>query len=112
MLRRIACLTVLLVPCAFGTGDDSQLPAKVDAWLAPLVAARDFSGVVLIARGDELLVELATGTTSLESGAPITTSTRFRIASITKAFTAAAVVILVERGELALDDPLDRKSTR
>jgi CubicO group peptidase (beta-lactamase class C family) len=43
-----------------------------------------------------------------EPGVPTTPRTRFRIASITKTFTGAAVVMLAERGKLSLQDPLSR----
>jgi len=48
------------------------------------------------------------GVADIEAATPVTPDTVFRIASCTKQFTAAAVVLLSERGALALDAPLDR----
>src|ERR1043165_31450 len=50
----------------------------------------------------------AYGTATLERNAPVTTNTVFEIGSLTKQFTAAAILLLVEDGKLGLDDPLSR----
>ena len=50
----------------------------------------------------------AYGTANLELNAPVTTNTVFEIGSLTKQFTAAAILLLVEDGKLGLDDPLSR----
>jgi CubicO group peptidase (beta-lactamase class C family) len=85
---------------------DAALSAKVDAYLAPVLQSHEFSGVVLIAKGERVLVERAYGKSDWIAGTPMKLDTRFRIASITKCFTAASVAILAERGELSLVDPL------
>jgi CubicO group peptidase (beta-lactamase class C family) len=48
------------------------------------------------------------GLADLATGRPIETSTTFAIASVTKQFTATAVLLLMHEGELSLDDPLSR----
>ncbi|MET7803247.1 serine hydrolase domain-containing protein [Micromonospora chersina] len=63
-------------------------------------------GVLLLARGDDLLMERVTG--SAGAGSPCTSATRFQIASISKQMAAVAVLLLVERGALRLDDPINR----
>ena len=63
----------------------------------------DFSGVCLVTRGEEEIVHVAYGLAHHGFGIPNTTGTRFDIASVTKVFTAAAVMQLVDRGEFALD---------
>jgi len=62
-------------------------------------------GVVVDGR---LIHSKAWGVARVESGTPVTTETRFRIASMTKSFTALAILKLRDAGKLALDDPLDR----
>lgn len=86
----------------------SELTARVDAYFAPIVANHDFSGAVLVARGDRVLVDRAYGLADPELGVPSTTSNRYRVASLTKTFTAAAIVMLAEQGALRLDDKLAR----
>ena len=48
----------------------------------------------------------AVGTADLTTGAPLTTETRFDIASLTKQFTATAVLVLQREGKLSLSDPI------
>ena len=61
--------------------------------------------VALLARGDDVTVE-ALGTQAVESTTPMARDSIFRIASLTKPITAAAVMLLVEEGGLGLDDPV------
>jgi CubicO group peptidase (beta-lactamase class C family) len=71
------------------------------------VRARALPGAVaLIATGDE--VEVAAVGARAFGGAPMTRDSIFRIASVTKPVTAAAAMMLVEQGTLALDDPVAR----
>ncbi|HET6501736.1 MAG TPA: serine hydrolase domain-containing protein [Amycolatopsis sp.] len=63
--------------------------------------------VGLIATGHDLEVA-AVGSVDLEGSAPMTRDAIFRLASISKPITAAAVLILLDEGRVALDDPIDR----
>lgn len=65
-----------------------------------------FSGAVLIARGERVEVEAGLGFADRESGRANTPDTRFEIASITKSFTAIAILQLEAAGKLALDDSI------
>ncbi len=80
--------------------------APIDAYLASYAAAGDFAGVALVAHGDDVVFEGAYGKADASSGAPNAASTRFRVASVSKTFTAAAIAMLIERGKMRLDDPL------
>jgi len=64
-------------------------------------------GVALLARREALHVETF-GYQDLEAGSPMRRDSLFRIASMTKAVTAAAAMTLVEEATLRLDDPVDR----
>ncbi|MFE6151112.1 serine hydrolase domain-containing protein [Streptomyces sp. NPDC057889] len=75
---------------------------------APHVRDGSLPGAVaLVARGDRVEVETA-GSAALGGGSPMARDSIFRIASITKPITAAAVMMLVDEGRIALDDPVDR----
>ncbi|MFA3839783.1 serine hydrolase domain-containing protein [Streptomyces aureus] len=75
---------------------------------APHVRDGSLPGAVaLVARGDRVEVETA-GSAALGGGSPMARDSIFRIASITKPITAAAVMMLVDDGRIALDDPVDR----
>ena len=67
-----------------------------------------FAGVVLVARGNKVLLEHAVGLADRESKQPISPDTRFRIGSMNKMFTSVAILQLVEQGKLALDDPVGK----
>ena len=71
----------------------------LDAFLAD----HDFSGVVLVKRGNATLYEAAAGLATPRWGIPNTMDTRFDTASITKLFTSVAVLDLVGKGELDLE---------
>ncbi|HTQ81606.1 MAG TPA: serine hydrolase domain-containing protein [Thermoanaerobaculia bacterium] len=68
----------------------------------------EFSGVVLVARHGQILLQKAWGLANRESGTPVTLDTRFRLGSMNKMFTAVATLQLVEAGKLALDAPLGK----
>ena len=84
------------------------LLARVNSYFAPIVANHDFAGAVLVARGNKVLVDRAYGVADPDLDVASSTAHRYRIASLTKTFTAAAIVVLAERGTLRLDDPLSR----
>ncbi len=67
-----------------------------------------FSGSVLVSRGGETLFAHGYGLANIEHQVPNTPRTRFRIGSITKQFTAMAIMILAEQGKLGLDDPIGK----
>ena len=68
-----------------------------------LAETGEFSGAVLLKRGDRTLLERAYGYANRSWRIPNTTDTRFRIASISKMFTGVAVLQLVEAGKLTLE---------
>lgn len=95
-------LALLLGGCAI-TGD--PLPSSVDTLM------RDYSGdvpgaAVLVLRDGKPLVRRGYGLADLEAGTPVTPGTNFRLASVTKQFTAAAILLLAQDGKLSLDDPV------
>ncbi len=67
-------------------------------------AAKDaFSGVLLVADGDDVLLQRAWSRSGAASEAPITLDTKFRLGSMNKMFTAVATLQLVQAGKLSLD---------
>lgn len=63
--------------------------------------------VGLVAQGDDVQV-VAVGSVDVEGSAPMARDSVFRLASVTKPVTAAAVMMLVDEGRLALDSPVER----
>lgn len=83
--------------------------AKIDAYIAQARADWDVPGLaVAIVRGEEVLLNKGYGV--LENGGtqPVNEHTLFAIASNSKAFTAAALAILVDEGKLRWDDPVSQ----
>ena len=81
-------------------------PQDFEACMRLYVEARKFSGTVLIARGADVLFSKGYGLAQAEWNAPCTPSAKFRLGSLTKPFTATAVLQLVAAGKLGLDDPI------
>lgn len=85
---------------------NGPLGARVDEFVRPYVATNNFTGVILVARGDIVLFERGYGLADPEHGVANSPRSRFHIASVTKAFTAAAVLLLEEHGRLRTTDPV------
>lgn len=110
-LARGALSLILLGCCVavWSCGQDLAEPsAAVDA-LFPEAETRDAPGAaVIVIRNGEVLKRAGYGMANLERGVPIESDTAFRLASVSKQFTAMAVMLLEEEGRLAYDDPVTR----
>ena len=82
--------------------------SQVDDYIDAYVNLKQFSGSVLIAKDNEVLVNKGYGMANYEHDVPNMPYTKFRIGSITKQFTAMAIMMLQERGLLKLDNTLDQ----
>lgn len=79
-------------------------PAKIDAIFARF-AHPDSPGCLLgVSRAGKLIYEKGYGMADLEQNVPITSSSIFHVASISKQFTAMAIMLLEEQGKLSVDD--------
>ncbi len=65
-------------------------------------------GCVMAIEDGKVVFEQAYGLADVEGKVPCSPATNFRIASVSKQFTATAVMLLVDRGQLSLDDPLTK----
>jgi CubicO group peptidase (beta-lactamase class C family) len=86
--------------------DDALFRKRIDEFLTTARTKAGFSGAVLVARGGEPVYEGAFGFSHLDSQAPNTLDTPFRVASLSKQFTAAAIFRLAAQGKLNIDDPV------
>ena len=84
----------------------ADLIANVDARLQQHAEAGTFSGSVLIARGGDALLSNGYSFADRENEIPNTDRTQFNICSMGKMFTAAAIMLLVEDGEIDLKAPI------
>src|SRR5262245_51638119 len=79
----------------------TDLPARIDALVAEVMADESSAGVAVeVVRKGQVIVKKGYGKANIELDVPMTERNVFRIGSITKQFTAAAIMRLVERGKL------------
>lgn len=88
------------------TPEPLSLEQQLDAYLSGLEQEGTFSGAVLVARGDALLLSKGYGMADHAQHIANTPQTRFRLASLTKPFTALAVLMLHHRGQLNIHDSI------
>jgi D-aminopeptidase len=81
-----------------------RLDRMVEALLAPWAASPGPGATVGVVQDGALLLHRHAGLASIEQAVPIGPETRFRIASVSKQFTAAAVLMLEREGRLGVDD--------
>jgi D-alanyl-D-alanine carboxypeptidase len=96
----IGCLCTSAWP-AGSDGLDSYIQHEMEAQKIPGVA------FAVIDHG-KIVEERAYGLENLETGTPLRTDGVFEIASVTKPFTATAIMLLVQDGKIRLDDPIDK----
>ena len=84
----------------------ASVATQVDAYVKPYVDTRTFSGAVLIGKGNEVVFAKAYGLANVELNVPNTRTTKFHLASVSKTFTAGAVMLLQQRGALNVNDPV------
>jgi CubicO group peptidase (beta-lactamase class C family) len=96
--------TLLLAGTSFLQNVDSRMDQVVQSY----VSNKQFMGSVLVARGDQILLSKGYGSANLEWQIPNTPSTKFRLGSVTKQFTAASILLLEERGKLKIEDPVKK----
>jgi CubicO group peptidase (beta-lactamase class C family) len=104
MSGRSLIVVLLLITssrCACAADPPTDLAQRVRA----LLPATPGACVTAIAAGRTIFAQ-AYGLADVDGGAPCTLESRFRLASVSKQFTAACVLRLAEQGRLSLDDPL------
>ncbi|MBZ5605324.1 MAG: beta-lactamase family protein [Acidobacteriia bacterium] len=93
----------LFVLC-LGLAYAQDLASKADE----IAKKSDFSGSVLVARGGKILLEKGYGMANVELDVPNAPNTKFRLGSITKQFTATAILQLASQGKLKVEDPVSK----
>jgi len=106
LFRKTRCLVLL---CSIvGAAANAENLSAINAYLENTYAADRPGAAVIIASNGEVVHEAGYGLANVEHGIAVTPDTVFRIGSITKQFTAAAIMLLEQRGLLSVDDPIDR----
>ncbi len=112
-MTKTPCRAAILLPCVVlalfvprHKAPAQDKAAKIHEVLSLAHSYGQFNGAVLVAENGKVIYRNAFGLANMEWGIPNTTETRFRIGSITKQFTAALALQLVEQGKLKLDAKL------
>jgi CubicO group peptidase (beta-lactamase class C family) len=106
-LAGVAAAEAPVGPRALGLSPERL--ARIGGTMRQYVADGRLAGVVtLVARNGRIVHLEATGDADREAKRPMRTDTIFRIASMTKAVTSVAIMVLVEEGRLALGDPVSK----
>lgn len=98
------CLFVFQPASAQTALSAREIKAKVDEYMKAAVEVERFSGAILIAKDGKPIVSKGYGMANIEFDAPNTPNTVFRLASVSKQFTATAIMMLQERGKLNVND--------
>ncbi len=101
-----ATLASLVLVAFAARSSAADATARMEAAVQRHVAAEQFTGAVLVAKRGVALFDRAYGPANREWEIANTPATHFRIGSITKQFTAVAILVLEERGKLKLTDPI------
>ncbi len=115
-MRGVGCLTDMLMPRLINTAliflapatIAAQSTAAIDSHITREMRERRIPGVSYAVVNDgKIVLRKAYGFGNLETEMPLTVSSVFELASVTKQFTAAAIMLLVEDGKVKLDDPIN-----
>lgn len=90
------------------TPDLEKATNRISTYLEKLEGSDAFSGTVLVAQSDQVLLNQAINLSDKQTQTRIDPETRFLIASTTKMFTATAIAQLVEQGLLSYNDPISK----
>jgi CubicO group peptidase (beta-lactamase class C family) len=108
-LFRVAVVAIVLSSATSWADAQDRLSnsAAIDAYLSGVVRDTRIPGIVaLVTDADRIVYTGAFGHQDVAGGVPMANDTIFRIASMTKPVTSAAVMMLVQEGDIGLDDPV------
>ncbi|MCB2230423.1 serine hydrolase [bacterium] len=110
-VRRHPIVVLCLLALTFllsATVSAKTLPEKFDEYCRGANDVLRFHGAVLVAKDGKVIFENGYGWASVQFDVPNTAQTRYLIGSVTKNFTAAAILQLEEQGKLSVDDPISK----
>ncbi|TWU29250.1 serine hydrolase domain-containing protein [Bythopirellula polymerisocia] len=103
-LGRLVCLVLVMLLCTrTARADNTVTVEKVEVLLPPSAGA-----AVMAIDDGKVVFKHAWGNLRSDRTESCTVTTNFRLASVSKQFTATAILLLVDRGVIGLDDTLDR----
>ncbi|MDQ1920812.1 serine hydrolase [Massilia pseudoviolaceinigra] len=108
-----ASLVALHAPAAFAQdaarpASEQALASSIDAVIAPYYKADAPGATVIVTQDGKTVLRKAYGMADVSKGKAMTPDTALRLGSITKQFTAVAILMLADEGKLALDDDITK----
>src|SRR6266849_2278279 len=104
----LACVLICLVACPALAAETAPV-SDLDSYIAAAMRTFEVPGLaVAVVKNGEVVLTRGYGVRRVGEPAPVDAHTLFGIASNTKAFTAAALGILVDEGKIAWDDPVTK----
>jgi CubicO group peptidase (beta-lactamase class C family) len=113
-LFALLCLATLFLPACAGSAESLSDKSRsaypdIDNYIEHILEKEDIPGVsVVVVQDGEVIFCSAYGVSSVDSNQPLTTATLFDLASLTKSFTALAVLLLEDSGLINIDEPLQK----
>lgn len=108
VILQIACMILQNVFALGQAPPDKELASRIHAYLEPFSETGNFIGTVLVARGGRILLRQSYGMANYELRVSNSNETRYHIASVSKPFTATAILQLQEQGRLSVSDHVSR----
>jgi CubicO group peptidase (beta-lactamase class C family) len=110
---RSACASMLLLalaalPAGAAVPSNSEIGAYADRLLSSAYPAGQPGAAVLIVKDGQTVLRKGYGMANLELGVPVAPDMVFELGSVTKQFTAAAILLLQERGQLRVEDDITK----
>jgi CubicO group peptidase (beta-lactamase class C family) len=102
----LLCLLIYAAPAQSQLSSNQVSPGQIDAVFASLNSATDPGAAALVAHHGRVVFRRGYGVTDLRTLQKIDERTNFRLASFTKQFTAACIMLLARDGKLSYDDHL------
>lgn len=98
----------VLVPASFTAASSNKFCSQLDSIFSYLHRRKGFNGTVLVTKYDQVMYRGAFGYADFHRKDTLTTHTAFQLASVSKQFTAMAIMMLQEQGKLRYDDSVQQ----
>jgi CubicO group peptidase (beta-lactamase class C family) len=98
----------MLFTKALSLMSQEKAAARIDSLFTAITNAGDPGGAVLVAIGDKVIFSKGYGIEDIHTKKPITVNSIFNTGSVSKTFVSNAILVLEQRKQLSLDDPLSK----
>ena len=103
-MRFFTTFLIIILSAVCSYAQPSAIVDEIDTKYSALAATGRFNGTVLYAENGNVVYKKAFGVSDARTGEPLTTSSAFNLASVSKQFMAAGIMILFDEGKIQFDD--------